>query len=232
MFFAQDEVALARTRNDERLSLSRALGFRWSIADSLTVQGHLALQEGNKVEAERLFEESLALLREVNDNGAVAACLESIGVAAAAQGRLVEAAWLWGASETMCRALGESLLPVEHALAARAAVAVRDELGEEAFATAWAEGQAVTPEQALAMLKQPRSSSKRKQAAPSEMSDLTAREVEVLRLLAQGFTSTRIAEQLVISLVTVNSHVRSIYSKLGVSSRSAATRFALEHHLL
>ena len=61
---------------------------------------------------------------------------------------------------------------------------------------------------------------------------LTAREVEVLRLLAQGMTSAQIAEQLVISVVTVNFHVRSIYSKLGVTSRAAATRYAMEHHLV
>ena len=62
--------------------------------------------------------------------------------------------------------------------------------------------------------------------------DLTPREAEVLRLLAQGLTSSQIAERLVIGLVTVNSHVRSVYSKLGVTSRAAATRYALEHHLL
>jgi DNA-binding NarL/FixJ family response regulator len=62
--------------------------------------------------------------------------------------------------------------------------------------------------------------------------ELTAREGEVLRLLAHGLTSAQIAEQLVIGLVTVNSHVRSIYSKLGVTSRSAATRYALEHQLV
>jgi DNA-binding NarL/FixJ family response regulator len=56
--------------------------------------------------------------------------------------------------------------------------------------------------------------------------------VEVLRLLAQGLTSAQIAEQLVISLLTVNTHVRSIYNKLGVTSRVAATRYAVEHQLL
>jgi len=56
--------------------------------------------------------------------------------------------------------------------------------------------------------------------------------MDVPRLLAKGLTSAEIAEQLVIGVVTVNSHVRSIYSKLGVTSRAAATRSALEHHLL
>jgi len=62
--------------------------------------------------------------------------------------------------------------------------------------------------------------------------DLTTREVEVLQLLAAGLTSVQIAEQLVISLLTVNTHVRSIYSKLGINSRSAATRYAIEHKLV
>ena len=60
---------------------------------------------------------------------------------------------------------------------------------------------------------------------------LTTREVEILRLLAQGLTDAQIAEHLVISPRTVNNHLTSIYSKIQVSSRSAATRYAMEHKL-
>jgi LuxR family transcriptional regulator, maltose regulon positive regulatory protein len=60
---------------------------------------------------------------------------------------------------------------------------------------------------------------------------LTAREVEVLRLLAAGLTDAQIAGQLVISPRTVNVHLTSIYRKIAVSSRAAATRYAIEHHL-
>ena len=60
---------------------------------------------------------------------------------------------------------------------------------------------------------------------------LTAREVEVLRLLAQGWTDAQIAEELVISPRTVNNHLTSIYQKIQVSSRSAATRYAIDHGL-
>jgi DNA-binding NarL/FixJ family response regulator len=56
--------------------------------------------------------------------------------------------------------------------------------------------------------------------------------VEVLRLLAQGMTNPQIAERLILSLHTVNAHVRSIYTKLDLNSRSAVTRYALEQHLL
>ncbi len=61
--------------------------------------------------------------------------------------------------------------------------------------------------------------------------ELSAREVEVLRLVAEGLTDAQVAERLFLSTRTVNQHLRSIYNKLGVSTRLAATRFALEHGL-
>ena len=60
---------------------------------------------------------------------------------------------------------------------------------------------------------------------------LTAREAEVLRSVARGLTNAEIARQLFLSERTVEQHLRAIYSKLGSSSRTAATRFALEHGL-
>lgn len=71
--------------------------------------------------------------------------------------------------------------------------------------------------------------------APSTKIDyepLTTREVEVLRLLAQGLTNVQIAEMLMISPRTVNSHLRSIFSKLDVTTRTAAARYASEFKLL
>jgi DNA-binding CsgD family transcriptional regulator len=67
---------------------------------------------------------------------------------------------------------------------------------------------------------------------PHEPIVLTRREHEVLCLLTLGLTNVQIAERLVVSLSTVNTHVRSIYNKLEVNSRTAATRYAVEHHLV
>jgi DNA-binding NarL/FixJ family response regulator len=66
---------------------------------------------------------------------------------------------------------------------------------------------------------------------PTYPAGLTAREVEVLRLVAGGLTDVQVAEKLVLSPRTVHAHISSIYSELGVTSRSAATRYAIEHHL-
>jgi DNA-binding NarL/FixJ family response regulator len=56
--------------------------------------------------------------------------------------------------------------------------------------------------------------------------------VEVLRLIAQGLTDAQVAEWLVVSAHTVQAHLRSIYGKLDVTSRAAAIRFAVDHHLV
>jgi len=71
-----------------------------------------------------------------------------------------------------------------------------------------------------------------RKSAPKAAGGLTAREVEVLRLVAAGKTNRAIAEKLVISEKTVARHVSNIFTKLGLSSRSAATAYAYEHDLV
>jgi ATP/maltotriose-dependent transcriptional regulator MalT len=69
-------------------------------------------------------------------------------------------------------------------------------------------------------------------AAPTAAGGLTAREVEVLRLVSSGKSNRAIADELVISEKTVARHVSNIFTKLGLSSRSAATSYAYEHNLV
>ena len=66
----------------------------------------------------------------------------------------------------------------------------------------------------------------------SSPAGLSSRQAEVLRLVAQGMTNAQVAEQLTISLRTVNTHLTAIYGKIGVTSRNAATGYAIEHHLV
>ncbi len=61
---------------------------------------------------------------------------------------------------------------------------------------------------------------------------LTSREVEILRLVAEGLTDGQVAERLYISPRTVSQHLRSIYRKLDVPSRTAAARRAIERELI
>jgi DNA-binding NarL/FixJ family response regulator len=68
--------------------------------------------------------------------------------------------------------------------------------------------------------------------APTYPSGLTEREVEVLRLVASGRTNPEIAKVLFISEKTVSRHLTNIFTKIDVSSRTAAAAFAFEHHML
>ena len=127
------------------------------------------------------------------------------------------------------------------------------DLGQDAFAQAWTRG----PERLVELLAQPDSEGiswplasipemdsletsgqpatpSRGATAPAETlpEPLTAREKDVLQYLVQGMTDAQIAEALVISPRTVHAHLRNIYGKLGVNSRTAATRLALEYGLV
>jgi DNA-binding NarL/FixJ family response regulator len=137
--------------------------------------------------------------------------------------------------------MGTPIAPVYRAEYERSVAAARDQLGMQVFTTAWVEGRDITPEQALAAqgpvtLPQPfpaaPSSTPRAKVPTTSPDGLSVRELEVLRLLATGLTDAQIAEHLVLSLHTIHAHLRTIYSKLGVTSRSAATRYAFEHQLV
>lgn len=71
-----------------------------------------------------------------------------------------------------------------------------------------------------------------RKAAADTASGLTARELQVLALVATGKTNREIAQTLIISDHTVRRHLQNIFAKLGVSSRAAATAYALQHHLI
>ena len=74
------------------------------------------------------------------------------------------------------------------------------------------------------------------QRVPGTRKDLVAglseREIEVLRLIARGFSIKQIAQQLTVAPKTVDNHIQHIYAKIGVTTRAGATLFATEHQLL
>ena len=166
------------------------------------------------------------LHREVGHKGEIASGLEGLAHVVATHGQPAWAARLWGEAEALREAIDVPRLPVDRRGYEQGVATVRAQLGEEAFAIAWQEGRTMSPEQALA------ASGELSASPPTYPNGLTTREVEVLRVVAQGLTNEQVAQRLVISPRTVDMHLTSIYSKIGVSSRGAATRYAMEHHLL
>lgn len=92
-------------------------------------------------------------------------------------------------------------------------------------------GASITPHLARRLLQRMRAASA-EPIAEKEPEKLSVREREILRQVANGYTSQEISERLEIALLTVNTHVRNIYRKLQVRSRAQAVRAALHHGLL
>jgi len=229
---SQSDLATAHTQVEQSVVLYKEMGHRHGTAESLAVLGKVLAVEGDYAAARRQYEESLAISGELGEQWMVARGLVGLGEVVAAEHKLAWAAQLWGAADALRDTLGVPIPPIERAEYERLLSATRVHLGERAFAAAWAQGRAMTPRQALAA--QGHKPTPTPSATPSPQAypaGLTAREVEVLRLLAGGLTDQQIADKLVLSPRTVHAHISSIYSKLGVTSRSAATRYAIEHHL-
>jgi predicted ATPase/DNA-binding CsgD family transcriptional regulator len=236
----QGDVVNAKAYLTESLRLNREVGHRQRGARSLLLLANSTVLEGSLTEARALYEQSLAIATILEQKGLIASCLEGLAVVASAQGQPISAVRLWSVAEVMRPNGKASLPPLMREMADHMRTAVHTRLGEEAFAQALAEGRTMTSKQILSAQELSTMSTSREakqsptpptRRIPSYPAGLTAREVEVLRLVAQGITDAQVAEQLVISPRTVNWYLTSIYSKLGVSSRCAATRYALEHHL-
>jgi ATP/maltotriose-dependent transcriptional regulator MalT len=228
----QGNLALARSLAEKSALLYKEMGHQHGTANSLALLGAVLTAEGDHAAAQTLYEQSLAISCELSEQWVAAVFMVELGKVVAAQQKLAWAAQLWGAAEALRDAFGVPIPLSERADYERSLSATRVHLGERAFAAAWAQGRAMNPQQAVAARGQkPAPPPVTTTSRPTYPAGLTAREVEVLRLLAAGLTDLQIAEKLVLSPRTVHAHISSIYSKLGVTSRSAATRYAIEHHL-
>ncbi len=257
----QGDLVAACVLAEAALGVFRELSYKGGMAEALFVLARLQARQGNYLAARSRYEAILTLARERDDRRNIHVVyrveygrglppgrpsehddqrniplyVEGLAQVVAAQGEGAWAARLWGAAEAMREDMHAPRPWVFRTEYEQAITAASTQVGEKLFTAAWAEGRAMTLEQVLtpqgqATLPGPLSAPSARMS-PLGPLGLTPREVEVLRLLARGLTNAQIAEKLVVSLLTVKAHLRSIYSKLGVTSRSAATRYALEHHL-
>jgi DNA-binding CsgD family transcriptional regulator/tetratricopeptide (TPR) repeat protein len=233
MSLEQQDYERATRLCEESLALRRSVGDKGGSAHTLIILGHVAFSQSNHQQAYAYYKESLALREVAGEKDGVAEALEGLAGICAAQGEGSFAARLLGAAEMVREATGFALSPIDRAFNERIRATVQAQLDVEAFTSARDEGRRFTLEQALALTSTmpfPPPGSTPSEPLPS-LNELTAREVEVLRLVAQGLSDSGVAERLVISPRTVQGHVRSIFNKIHVNSRAAATRYAIEHKL-
>jgi predicted ATPase/DNA-binding NarL/FixJ family response regulator len=227
---------------DEGLATCRDIGRAEDIARALSDLGIAVGQRGDRARAAAFLTEALSLNPQMGNAYGSAICLLGL---AGVQRQPVRAAQLLAAAQTAFEAKGDILLPLHRVARQRIEHAARISLGDEAFAIAWAEGQALTVDQAMQLAMEAESSTA--PAQPTARSEpagqppslveplaepLNAREIEVLRLIADGLSNHEIADRLVIALSTVKWHVSNLFGKLGVNSRTQALSRAKDLGLL
>ena len=195
--------------------------------------GWAALLGGELGLAKAQFGENLALSKVRGDRGTLLMSLEGLACFAAAEGEAIRAARLFGAAEALTEAIRYRIVPQARAVLEPYRTSVRSRLGEAAWEEAHGHGRTMRLDEAIeyALSVEKSSTTTLSSTAEQHPGGLTSREVEVLGLVAEGLTNAQVARELFLSPRTVETHLTSIYHKLGVNSRAAATRFALEHGL-
>jgi len=220
----------ATALHEEALTLQRGRGNVWGVAWATTALGEVAADEGSTERAVARFGESTQLHRDLDDLSGIYYCLFGIGKLVVGAGYGERGARLLGAAEALREARGLALQHDHRASHDRAVTTARTRLGRDAFVAAWAAGRDLLLDQAVdeALVLAAELTTRQTQNLPAGLSN---REVEVLRLLATGRSNAEIGEYLFVSPHTVRSHLHRIYAKLEVTTRAAATRFAVDHGL-
>jgi non-specific serine/threonine protein kinase len=237
MLMFQADFAAARVHFEQALAVRN--GKRDNIVDALLLRalGVLAGSAGDAMTARSRLEVALDLFRARGDVGGMGASLLGLGDLAMRQGdRTAGQEFL---EEALARlAQGGQLVwyAVASLLLERPVPAhLREDIGPAAIAGYWrgALGRDMPPSIDLGAT--PAGGHATSVAANSQArlpEDLTPREREVLVLVARHYTNREVAEELVLSVRTVERHVANICAKLGVSSRRRATAYAREHGIL
>jgi DNA-binding NarL/FixJ family response regulator len=213
---------------EEAISIEKELGRKDEVMleeENLAfVYSHLGQYDQSRV----LFIRNLELALK-SDHLAIeiTACLLGLAGIAVAQGEAHVAAKVLGAIDAVKDSL--LLFLTDRSEYERINAATKAQLGDHQFSKFFKEGQTMSEVDAAQFFLNP--GTKESSTNAELLNGLTPREIEILRLVALGLSDQNVAERLVISPRTVNAHLTSIYNKLGVKSRAAATRFAVEHGL-
>ena len=203
--------------------------------------GVIAYHRGKYTQAASCYGEAARLFTEVNFQLGIAACLMGMAGLASQTGEVRKAAKLFGAADALLKRNDMQLEPVDQEEYSRIREAARSLIQDDIWQLESALGQAMPLQETLSYLgvnRNPGGGSKDEpgpsspqQVPPADLG-LTERELEVLSLLARGLTNREMGDRLNVSHRTINAHLRSIFRKLEVTTRSAATRVAFEKGLV
>lgn len=209
---AQGDVAAASRWAEE--AVQAAAG--WHRVLALTARARVAITQQEAEQAERDAHEALTAAMGLDGLLVVPDLFELLARAALDAERYSEAARLFGAAEALRQRLGSVRFKVHDTAHNDAVARLREVFGDNEFDVAWAEGTALSTEEAIAYAQRGRGQRKR---PSSGWGSLTPAERAVVDLVSNGLANKAIAAKLFISLRTVESHLTHIYTKLALSSR-------------
>ena len=218
------------------LATFRQVGDQWNTAVTLHMLGDAARENERWTDAIVAYQESLTHHWAQRDALGVADALLRLAQILVALGDMEQAARFFGCAEAQRERAGVMVYEPVRLGYERAVAAALAGLGAERFRTVWETGRALPLAEAVedaATIRIDPSRARDRPAASgtAERPRLSARERDVLRLIVEGLSDREIAEALSIGRRTVNAHVTSILTKLGVGSRTAAAAYALRHDL-
>ena len=219
---AGGDLVAARRWADDAVSTKASI-FAW---DPLTTRARVAIAQGEPEQAERDAHEALARAAEVEAYVFLPDILECLGILAGGAGSQREAARLYGAAEAIRQHMGAVRFKIYDASYEASVAVLRDAMGEHDFESAWAEGAALSTEEAIAYAQRGRGQRKR---PTSGWGSLTPAELDVVRLVSEGLSNNDVAARLFVSPRTVQTHLTHVYTKLGLTSRVQLAQEAAQH---
>ncbi len=233
-YYERGELARGEALCQEALDICRRIGDTFGIAVNLHDLGTFVLERGDPIGAIANYRESLVLTRELSEGHLGSRTLDRICVALHQTGASRQAARLSGAAAAFREATGDTLFLEEDGNLRMRFQQIRDVLGDADFTAAWEAGRSVPFDLAVAeaIALADAALASHRSAPARAIAGLSVREIDVLRLLADGQADKAIASALFISPRTASSHVAAIIAKLGVESRTAAVALALRSGLV
>ncbi|MCC6315599.1 MAG: tetratricopeptide repeat protein, partial [Thermomicrobiales bacterium] len=220
----------------EALDRSRILGDRLGTAINLYNLADCVRHRGDLAGAWEQYRDSLVITDELGEQQLASRTLDQIAQLLTAASAPRAAAHLLGAAAALRQSIGDALFPIEETSVAKTISATRSAMGDAAFEAAWDVGVSLSPErvvaEVLAIEPPPAIRDRHGPSAAALNLGLTPREVEVLRLVAQGRSDKEIAAALAISRNTASKHVAALRFKLAVPSRTAVVSAAHDLGLL